>query len=276
MVKYPVPGNFFSDTAKHCTAIFICDSQIGIEPNRNNLNATLTFLEFGGKVYGITCKHVADICKKKEVSKISTCFTTLTKGKYFILNEFICPPSEVFVYPAPDIAIRQIHPDFPQAIGKIPIKLEQNNIPALGTICHAVAVGYPTSKKQRVDVQNGYRIEMPCVHALVEISSINECNSQLSLHSELEQTVQVKDFNGMSGGPVFWSTEEKYGLLGITYEALLPNPSENSLGGCPRIAIKAELVTPERFKNWLLQFPLLTEEKKWIKNININMYVTSY
>lgn len=274
MTIYPLPDNFLSDTAEHCTAIFICDSRIGVEPNENDLNATLTFVEFGGKVYGITCKHVVNISKNKEVSKINTCFATLTKGTYFILNEFICPPSEVFVYPAPDIAIRQIHPDFPQAIGKIPIKLERNNIPALDTIRYAVAVGYPTEEKRKVNIQNGHRIEMPCIHALAEISSVNENNGQLSLHSELKQTIQIKDFSGISGGPVFWSTEAEYGLLGITYETLPPNPLENSLGGVPRITIKAELVTSERFKHWLIQFPVLTEDKNWVKRIKLNVHIT--
>lgn len=270
-----MPDRFFSDTAKHCVAIFICNSRIGVEANSNDSNATLTFIDFKGKVYGITCKHVVEICKDRDVSEGNICFCTLTKGKYFILNEFICPPSEVFLYPAPDIAIRQMHPDFPQAIGKIPIKLEQNNLPALNTIRHAVAVGYPTKDKRRVDVQNGYCIEMSCVHALAETSSISKSNGQLSLHSELKEPVQVKDFSGMSGGPVFWSTETEYGLLGITYEALPPNPPKKSLGGSPRIAIKAELVTLERFKGWLNQHPQLVEEKKWINSIRLKIYATS-
>lgn len=274
MEKYPVPDNFFSDTAKHCAAIFICNTRIGVEPNQNDLNATLTFVDFKDKIYGITCKHVVDICKDKDASMKNICFCTLTKGKYFILNDFICPQSKIFVSPAPDIAIRQMHPDFPQAVGKIPFKLEQNNLPDLNTIKHAIAIGYPTEEKKKIDVQNGYRIEMPCIHALAEISSIDKNNGQLSLHSELEQTVQVKDFSGMSGGPVFWSTEVEYGLLGITYEALPPNPPEDSLGGGPRITIKAELVTPSLFKNWIAKFPLLAEEKKWIKNVKLNTYIT--
>lgn len=276
MKKYPIPDQFFYKSSRHCVALFILDSSIGKQPSERDINATLTFVEYNSKTYGITCKHVVNICKNKEESKINTCFATLANGKYFIFNDFSCPPSDVFVYPAPDIAIRQIHPDFPQAIGKIPIKLEQNNMPVLDTIRHVVAAGYPTKEKRRVNVQNGYRIEMPCVHALSEISSIDVNNGQLHLHSELEQNEQqIKDFNGMSGGPVFCSTEEKYGLLGITYEALLPNPLENSLVEGPRIAIKAELVTPQRFKNWLLQFSSLTEEKKWTKNIKLNIYITS-
>lgn len=266
MTKYPVPDNFFPNTARHCVGIFIHEPKIGVEPNENDLNATLTFVKFNGKTYGITCKHVTE--KENRPS-----FVTLTQGKQCIINDFICPQGDIFVYPAPDIAIRQIHPNFPQAIGKIPIKVEQNNIPALNTIRHSVAVGFPTKEKQKFAVQNGNRIEMPCVHALAEISSINKSNGQLSLHSELEQNVQIKDFNGMSGGPVFWSTEKEYGLLGITYAALLPNPSENSLGGGPRIAIKSELVTPERFKNWLTQFPVLTEDKNWVNNIKLDIHI---
>ena len=265
--KYPLPDNFFSDTAKHCTAIFIYNSPIGVEPTENDLNATLTLIEFKGTIYGITCKHVSD----KENRPI---FATLTQGKRCVINNFIYPRHEIPIERPPDIAIRQIHPEFPQAIGKIPIRLEQNNLPDFNTIRHAVAVGYPTKEKRRVDVQNGYRIQMPCVHALAEISSINKVNGQLSLHSELEQIIQINDFSGMSGGPVFWSTEEKYGLLGIIYETLPPNPSANSLGEGPRVNIKAELVTLERFENWLIQFPALGESHDWLESIDLTVHVT--
>jgi len=267
MSKYPVPDSFFSDTAKHCAAIFICSSRIGVEPNSNDLNATLTFVDFGGKVYGITCKHVTD--KENRPT-----FLTLTQGKRCVINNFICPQGETFVSTAPDIAISQIPPDFPKAIGKVPIKIEQQNFPDFDTIRHAIAVGYPTKEKKKVDVQNGYYIQMSCVHALAEISSVNKVNGQLSLHSELEKRVLVEDFSGMSEGPVFWSTEDKYGLLGIMYEALPPNPPENSLGGGPRIAIKAELVTTERFKSWLTKFPVLTEDKNWVKQVKLNVHIT--
>ena len=65
MTEYPMPDNFFSDTAKHCVALFICDSKFGVEPTTSDPNATLTFVEYGGKIYGITCKHVIDICNYK-------------------------------------------------------------------------------------------------------------------------------------------------------------------------------------------------------------------
>lgn len=266
MSLYPVPDNFFSESSKHCTALFIDTLKVGTQPDKTDLNATLTFVEFKNKVYGITCSHVAS--KENRPT-----FVTLTHSKRCIINEFFYPQHEIPTENHPDIAIRQIHPDFPQAVGKIPVKIQQQHFPDLGTIRHAVAVGYPTKEKQKVGVQNGYRIAMPCVHALAEISSINRDSGKLSLYSELDQTVQVKDFSGMSGGPVFWSTEKDYGLFGIIYEALPPNPPDNSLGGGPRINIQAELVMPERFKGWISQNPLLTEKVNWIKNINLNVHV---
>ena len=273
MTKYPLPDNFSSDAAKHCAALFIFNANIGRQPTENDLNATITFIEYKNKTYGITCKHVIDIYKNKESFDKNTCFATLTNGTHFIFNDFILPPNDFFMLPEPDIAIRQICPDFPQIIGKIPIKLENNSINTLGKIQHAVAVGFPTKEKRPIDAKNGYRITMPCVHVLAKISSINKDSGQLSLYSELDHTVQIKDFSGMSGGPVFWSTEKDYGLLGIMYEALPPNPSENSLGESPRIVIKAELVTSERFKNWVAKFPELSEDKHWIKKIKCNFNI---
>jgi len=274
MTKYPLPHNFFSDTAMHCVALFLLDSSIGKQPTESDINATLTFVEYDGKTYGITCKHVVDIFKNKETSEKNTCFATLTKGKYIILNNFVCPQSDCLILPAPDIAIRQIHPDFPKAIGKIPIKLEQQSLHDLRGIKHAFAVGYPTKQKKKINVQNGYRIEMRCVHALAEITPIS--NNHLLLYAELDQPVKIQDFSGMSGGPVFWTNENKYGLLGIIYEALPPNPgdltpSDSSLGEGPRICIKAELLTPERFEVWSSKDQRLTEEINWIKDIKLNV-----
>ena len=54
----------------------------------------------------------------------------------------------------------------------------------------------------------------------------------------------------MSGGPIFWSTDAHYGILGIVYEG--GAGSDNS-----SIYVYGELATPRVIRAWISQCPPL-------------------
>ncbi len=129
----------------------------------------------------------------------------------FILDRFIQPNSQ-FGNPVIDIAIRELDPDLLSVIGKIPMDLDIQ-IEAPQAISHGYAVGFPeTMKYKKMEDQVGYRISMPQVEILAEINGFP--SGRFSLCSELDNQPRQTDYSGMSGGPIFWSTENNYGILG--------------------------------------------------------------
>lgn len=53
----------------------------------------------------------------------------------------------------------------------------------------------------------------------------------------------------MSGGPVFWITENQYGIFGIIYEGGLRSSECNQSD----VYVFAELATPEVIRGWIGQ-----------------------
>lgn len=58
------------------------------------------------------------------------------------------------------------------------------------------------------------------------------------------------DFSGVSGGPIYWSTEDRYGILGIVYESA----AGSGLLGEKAIHVLGELATPAVIENWIQQY----------------------
>ena len=63
-----------------------------------------------------------------------------------------------------------------------------------------------------------------------------------------------RDLSGLSGGPIYWSNESKYGLLGITYES---SPLDGVLAGAAAIHIKGHLADLSTIVSWTNQVPRL-------------------
>lgn len=257
--EYPICDSLYKNPAKHCAALVVTENILKDEngwpkfaqPTDELRNGTLTFVKANSKVYGITCWHVVEHYRNqttKSGNTYSHTMRTMVNGFYVVLDRFIRPQPQLGVPPI-DIAIRELDPEFPEAIGKIPIDLDTNIDPPKH-IGHGYAVGFPESTKyKKMEDQSGYRVSMPQVEILAEIEAMPVC--RFTLYSELEQKPAQTDYSGMSGGPIFWSTEEHYGMFGVIYEGGVGSELSDS----KTIFVYGELATPEIIKGWIKQLP---------------------
>lgn len=155
--------------------------------------------------------------------------------------------------PAPDIAIRELHPDFPAYIGKVALDIDAHSVPLLSGVKFAVAVGFPDRSKTQNPVPSGYQLIMPCVHVVAD--NISTSGFSFTLYSDkLEHVPSPRDFSGMSGGPIFWSDGDRYGLLGIMYASSQLEKSELPPNS---IYIRGILADRETIEKWVSHVPRL-------------------
>lgn len=253
---YPIAEKLIENSFIHCSTLAIAESlvkgefdlQVG-HPNEKSRNGTLTFVTTEGKVYGITCWHVIEYLReliKKSGKEYSHSLYTMTPRPYIVTDRFIRPTSNS-EYHQLDIAIRQVRADFVRALGKEPIDLDNQVIPK--NIEFGYAVGFPEELKYVKDNSNLNKtlISLPTVSILAEIE--RKPDSRFTLFSEFDKPQGYDTYSGMSGGPIFWSTADAYGIFGITYEA---NPTSFA-GEKMGIMLSGEVATPETIKHWISQ-----------------------
>ena len=93
----------------------------------------------------------------------------------------------------------------------------------------------------------GYRVSMPHVAIVTPLENIP--TRRFTLYGELPKRPDHVDYSGMSGGPIFWSSAESYGILGLIYEGGIG--SEASEGAT--IYVYGEVATPEAIQGWIDQ-----------------------
>jgi len=57
----------------------------------------------------------------------------------------------------------------------------------------------------------------------------------------------------MSGGPIFWSDDHKFGIYGIVYEGGVQASTEDKAD----IYVFGELATPDTIRSWIKEIPAL-------------------
>jgi len=255
--QYPVCDLLTDDASVHCAALVVTenltrDAEGNLnfsQPSHDLRNGTLTFVKTRGKIYGITCWHVIEHFRKQLMvsgNPHSHSMRTMVNGFYIVHDRFIRPEPQ-FGDPALDIAIRELKDEFVSAIGKVPIDLDASNV-APAQIGHGYAIGFPESLKYRKDEEDkGYRVSMPQVEILAEIERMPM--RRFALFSELKVAPKHIDFSGMSGGPIFWSTEESYGIYGIIYEGGVGDQTASG----NTIYVYGELATPAVIHDWVAQ-----------------------
>jgi hypothetical protein len=168
---------------------------------------------------------------------------TMLNGFYVVIDRFV-QPQVSYGEQDIDVAIRELNPAFITKLGKVALDLDQMAEPP-GDIRHAYAVGFPEQLKyHKSDDQFGYRVSMPQVEILAELTQ--RPNRRFAMFSELEKPAPDIDYSGMSGGPIFWSTQDSYGIVGIIYEGGVGEGSNS-------IFVYGELATPAVIRSWIAQ-----------------------
>ena len=224
----------------------------GFIPEATDDTATVTFINFEGRTYAVTAKHVmtafANQAAKDGVGPESY-FLPAGKG-VAIHPPFVAPPGK-WPEPAPDIALHKIDDDLPLRIGKEVFVLRPEVVPSF-PVPYAAAVGFPTIVKATREEPGGTRLALPCVHAVAAGIPAPEYADQLQFFSEIETNAEIGSLSGMSGGPVFWSDGNRLGLLGFVKEALDVEPcaGEETIHSGPRVNFICQRASYETFGRW--------------------------
>ncbi|MBR1142673.1 hypothetical protein [Bradyrhizobium sp. AUGA SZCCT0431] len=256
MSEFPIAERLHKNAGIHCATLAVTQNVvIGpgwlqlAQPDAALRNGTLTFVKSGSRTFCITCAHVVQHYRDVLAASgdpHSHTMRTMLNGFHVIFDCFI-QPSTHQGESLPDVAIREINPDHIAHIGKEAIDLDVMKEPP-DDIRHAYAVGFPEKLKyHKHEDASGYRVSLPQIEILAELPRRPE--RRFSMFSNLEEKPALDiDYSGMSGGPIFWSTEHEYGILGIIYEG---GPGE----GNQTIFVYGEIATPAVIRNWISQCP---------------------
>lgn len=186
--------------------------------------------------------------QKKKHGEYTHTMRTMVNGFYVIMDRFVRPLPE-FGQSQLDIAIREMNPEHIKKIGKAPIKLE--SLPKIpDELQHAIAIGFPTKlKNKKQENEIFHRVSMPHVSIVAELSN-GKPTQRFNMFSELKEAPAVLDFSGVSGGPIYWSTDDEFGIIGITYESA----AGTELFGQKTIHVSGELATPEIIVKWIQDY----------------------
>lgn len=251
MVDYEVADEM-KEIGKHCATIsrgmfrvgdsgfknvdgFIRGNSRGVVPYSHEDTATLTFISFHDRCYAVTAAHVIAAfaaMAERDGNPYEGYYLPAAPGVLFT-GPFVRVPERCSGHTV-DVAIRPFPLDKVRLIGKSPYVIKGDNDPSeLPPV--ALAAGFPTAEK--CDAHELQRMQMRGVTAVAEGIGGRLEADQLQFYSELLEGPSVKSLSGMSGGPVFWSIENRHGLLGFVKEAtsstagnpegLIPHPNSH-------------------------------------------------
>lgn len=251
--EFQISENLKKNSTRFCAALAVAPTfdphslqpQFS-KPSEQYRSGTLTFVRSGGKSFGITCWHVIETLRQINAETGDQYqLRTMLNGFYVVQDRFI-RPKPPFGSGELDIAIRELSPEFAKALGKEEIQLDQVHEPA--KIQYGYAVGFPENLKRRLEEKDGYRVAMPHCVVLAEIE--RESDSRFVMFSQVgREDVAHKDFSGMSGGPIFWSEANHFGIYGIIYEGGVTSASKD----LAEIFVYGELAKPKVIRDWIQQ-----------------------
>lgn len=172
-MSYVVSDELYNNACKFCAPLFIVKEQPKIEATSKDSSATITFIKFQGRTYGITCKHIVETLKdriRESGQEFSYTFFIGLETHHVIQNRFTSPLRD-FDLSEPDIAVCELHPDFPAHIGKDALDIDAHPVPPLLEVSFAVAVGFPDRLKTQKSMPLGHQLKMPCLHVVADNKS---------------------------------------------------------------------------------------------------------
>ena len=186
--------------------------------DKDTKNATATFVQFEGKRYVVTCRHVLEIVKKRKEKSGPARFPTmaLVVGRAILNLSFFSAQGIQYALRTPkpeegneplDLAVAEISGAYwsllAQRKGKTAIDLDNWREPKWARAEMLVAAGYPDEHKTHVTVDQQAMVGAPCVLLAAEKKGeINRNQKFAEMHSRLPKPHGYY-FSGMSGGPMY-------------------------------------------------------------------------
>lgn len=225
-------------------------------------SATLTFVEFSGRCFAVTCRHVLasldstnQAARSRYGNETGVFEPDIDPYQFFtpIENRSIHFRYKLWAVPetaagVPDVAIAEVSPQYVTSVRRRPMKIT----PRLGLPVSAIAAGYPEQQRKTIpkDKVNDF-LSLSVANCLAYIT---EQSGRLVLSDGIDDAGELDILSGMSGGPIVWSDSKNFGLLGIVTSGLDIVPKE-SMDSTPGIAIFGEPITYELFEHWISIMP---------------------
>lgn len=235
-------------------------------------NGTLTFVSFDGSTYALTCQHVINelTAERERFQRPEHCepgmpawltaqlFVPHGQDHVHVNARFYPVPAEVAGAVAPDVAIARVSATLLARLGLSAIPMHR--LDAVGDEPreeqNALATGF-TEANRRVQARNDVvgNLIIQLVQASASLTTIDARG--LRMISELDHAVIPDNLSGMSGGPIFWRHDNRWGLAGIVQRGrdLQPKPDGNSAFAGPVLWIEGERVSQERLRAWVSAIP---------------------
>ena len=273
--------------------MFFCNDN-SVLPQANSLpqvrNGSLTFIKYDNTEYGITCGHVVDALesfnRKNDIEMSKFCelplppiakyhfFVSINNHQHHVNANFHIVPTE-FGMPQLDIAIAKLPPKFVTLIGRKCIKIHDWPDESImkDSSLTGIACGYPEMNRtsRETDKDGINLLGKGFVSLVAKFESLTK--DRIRLIHLVDETSGVNVLSGMSGGPLFWSTNNDWGLAGIIKVGgdLKPNiqsDNENEVFE-PTINVVAEPITKEKIEDWIKQMP----NEKFPESLSSMMYI---
>lgn len=240
--------------------VFIGDYFLADGHSEQTINATATFVKFGGRYYACTCHHVQEIVDKQKVEGEHGRVTLQIMAGKSVLNlsafradglQTVLNRPEEDGYPI-DLCIANISSHWQllqREKGKKAIDLDGWHEPPWEKIEMGAAAGYATHGKRRAG--KFVETDMPLVIAESH-SQLGPQTREFTMRSTLDEPHGIY-FSGMSGGPIVGCWDDKYLPIGFVFEGEPSSPrKEASIYTGPNdIFIRGLLLTRDRFAGWL-------------------------
>lgn len=225
-------------------------------------SATLTFVQFDGRYFAVTCRHVMAslesansewrIRYEREMGSPPTgddiyyFFTPVSnRSIHFKFKLWGVPETSPGF---PDVAIAEVSLGYISCINRFALKITKR----LGLPTSAIATGYPEQQRNLTPIDE-YNDSLSTKAANC-FAYLTEQNGRLVLSDSIDENHGLDNLSGMSGGPIIWSDPKSFGLLGIVTNGLdiIPKDSESDGFG---IAVFGEPISYEMFKKWVSIMP---------------------